>query len=242
MTNNPLPREQYESKTVICIIGVGETYGYGHFFRILSLQKSLRQNGITLKIISSPQKDYIKKQIVILDKRDSGFPPWMLKEKKNTLITLDNQGLGRQQAHIVWDTLPHPTMNGYEFKQTLRRVMLPNILNQNKSKANQANIKYLPRYNLHDQSILKSPKQISIKSQSAHIDHMIRQDKVYTYFGQTLFEAIYLGKEIHLYSISPYHKILSIFFMRRWSGLKKPNLYLDGGGVERLTTLILSLQ
>ena len=210
---------------------------------MLGLKENLKNYGIKLNIFTAFKKSDMSSQIIVLDKRDVGFPNEMIMNKKNILIAVDNLGFGRQQADIVWDTLPHMTMNTRELKISLRRLLLPDCLTCKQSKAEQANLCYSPRYQAHSKVVLAGGKSkiVSLKNQIIYINQMMRKKQIYTYFGQSLFEAIYLGKEIKLYHISPYHKRLASWFMKKWSGFQKINFYLDGQGTKRFAKLISSL-
>ncbi len=227
----------------LCVVGYGCGYGHGHILRMLGLQKNLKGYGIKLNIFKSFKDVNVPYQIIVLDKRNVSFPNKIIMNKKKILIAVDNLGLGRQQADIVWDTLPNMAMNTHELKTSLFRLLLPDYLTQKRSKAQQSSLRYLPRYQAHPKHILAGDKfkMVSLKSQMIYINQMMRRKQIYTYFGQSLFEAIYLGKEIKLYHISPYHRMLALWFVQKWSGLQKTNFHLDGKGMQRLAKLISNL-
>ena len=234
---------------IVALVGFGGIYGYGHFYRILNLKNCLRRHEIEMKIIFKWPDDSIDLagySAFILDKRDVSFPKEIV-YKGMKRIAMDNRGTGRCQAHLKIDTLPHYDMNIHDLKQSLRHIMLHEFLTKKPSKLSFSYLKYLPgrrsglKKNLTCDP-LEYKKLIHIKTEPYHLDLQLEYlkklgnlESIDTYFGQTLFEAIYLGKRVSLYGISPYHRRLSEWFLRRWNTLLSPGLYFDGKGLWRVS-------
>ena len=233
---------------LIALIGSEEGYGYGHFYRILNLKDLLSYYEVETKIIFAwPDEsiDLADGWVFLLDKRDVGFPKEII-QKKIKRIALDNRGAGRSQAHLNIDTLPHFDMDLHEFKYSLRHVMLPKFLRRKPSRVNEARIKYLLPSRLKlkrwdgsktegDEGLrnMTSEKR-HIELQFEHLRNLEDQKVIFTYFGQTLFEGIYMGKKIFMYDISAYHRRLSQYFFRIWSAFTLPGFYFDGKGLLRV--------
>ena len=223
-----------------------------------------------LRELTQNQKQNQEPIKILLDRRDAAFPNELLEQKENyILIAVDNRGEGRVQADFIWDALPHSDMNMTEFKKSLRKVMLPLYLTKKKSQVRRSVIEitdFKDEYIKEDtesdplfvnlvqggacadeRRCLPLAKRVGenkynsfIEQQEKYMIQMNQQEAVYTYFGQTLFEAIYLGKKIYLYDISPYHLALTRSFIEKWSNIK-PEYYLDGKGISRLVQLITAL-
>ena len=211
---------------------------------MLNLGNKLRSYGIETRVISEWPDDSIdinEYSAFILDKRDSSFPQEII-QKKIKRIALDNRGAGRSQAHLRIDTLPHYDMNMYEFKQTLKHVMLPCVLEQKASRVFISRLKFLSPLKLpatrHTRADHREWGRLSLDLQAKHLKKLENMECVIVYFGQTLFEAIYLGKKIFLYDISPHHGRLSKYFLVRWNSLLSRVLYFDGKGLERVSEKI----
>ena len=230
-------------RSVLCIVGMGGgRYGYGHILRMLHLKKNLEKKNIDLNIQTSSSYQHTDSRVVLIDKRDKAFPRTLTKKKQHVLIALDNRGYGREQADIVWDSLPHPEMSAHEFKNTFRKFLLPDYLAKQAPKVGQACLRYLPRVRPNRRSFSHTSNAGLLKAQAVYLSQMKHEKKeVVTYFGQGLFEAIYLGKRVSLVDISSYHQSLSRWFIHKWSGLQDAQLYFDGKGMERLARLIADI-
>ncbi len=216
----------------------------GHIRRMQYLQMTLYKHNINM-LICSNQQNVTRGDIYILDRRDTSFGEDIMQQDNTLRIAVDNQGIGRQQAHILWDTLPHPSMNIHEFKQSLRHMLLPDLLTRQSSRANLSCIEHVISYrHMVTSSCSNDSNLTSIRQLSSPQYNQSNNDTAqyyYTYFGQTLFERLYQGKNIYLTDISKYHRQLSTYFLCRWKNLCHHTLYLDGRGNERLIQQLIHL-
>ncbi len=224
-------RPYLKHSKILCLTASGNGFGTGHFRRMQYVQKELEKKMVSMDICTNlreTSKRILDYSIILLDKRDDSFPDFILKQYPDIKkIVLDNKGMGREQADVIWDTLPHPEMNIHQFKNSLRKMILPEHITKKSSKANLSKIHYSHSILFNKSSTKKKALHLKVKEE--------------VYFGQKLFEAIYMGKEIQLYNIGTYHRYLSTYFMNIWKNLKHPNLYLDGNGRNRLAEYILDL-
>ena len=230
------------------IAGTGNNFGSGHYKRGKIIIELLRNNGYKCELVENQAENdniYLNYKTIILDKRDESFPESVKKRKeKQFLVTLDNRGSGRSEADLFIDTLPHIHMNQREIAQSLKHCILPPQISREICRSEFANITMINEAQLHmlgNKVFIHRPH-----SGSAHPDKitdkefrlaLIKNEIIATYFGQTLFEAIYLGKQIYLYSISPYHTELAEKFLIACN--KEQLRSLDGKGAERVAALII---
>ncbi len=227
-------------KTVLIITGPETEFGSGHEMRMHTLSLELKRHKVTVQKVvlsagedAAPPLDY---QVAILDRRDTAFPPSVL--KSNAIrIALDNRGLGRQQAHASYDALPHPAMTDSEYRAALSAVVLPAHVTSLPCRAAEAKV------TLHsDESSARSAANFPLLSlrlsPRQFAESMQMSQRIACYFGQAMFEAIYLGKSVELYPVSDYHRKLAEDFALRLA--RKPDLLsaLDGAGAIRLRQFI----
>jgi len=226
--------ENKKDTAILIITGKPKDIGYGHHTRMGLLRESLLEENISTEINYFHDSLTIKDQktkIVLLDNRDSAFPDDILK-RKVIKIAIDNRGFGRNQADFCWDVLPHFSMSHSEFLNSLKRILLPKSVSQIKPASKSAIIKKITSHK-KDNSAQKLPH-------SSFIKHLKNTLEIECYYGQTFFEALYLGKKISLYDISPYHKKLSDWFIERWNQLPLNEREIDGSGLDRLKSFITS--
>ena len=218
---------------------------------MLNLKNRLQRHNIETEIIHTWPDHSVNlddHSAFILDKRDAPFPEEII-QRDVKRIAMDNRGMGRCQAHLDIDTLPHYNMSIHEFKQALSHIMIPEFLGKKPSKILHCRLKYFPgkkpvkkdfrsNYKESNISINKKTGQQHLDMQLEYLSRLERSEPLYTYFGQTLFEAIYLGRRISLYDVSPYHRRLSRWFFRRWNALPSPAFYFDGKGLWRVSQKI----
>jgi hypothetical protein len=236
------------------ITNKGGIYGTGHFNRMRLLKNHLEKMNITCEIVSgkSMATGIGSRKVVLLDSRDDEFPGEVMTQKKDDhyFIAIDNRGEGRRQCDLVWDTLPHMNMTENELKTALKNCILdPNIYERlarpAKSKIIRTTLENIEaeknkidliQYAEKDREKMNEPT-----NETQFHEKLIHSKKIATYFGQTFFEALYLGKEIYLYDISDYHKQLSDWFTGRWNRQPDLNEIFDGQGLHRLAVLIRSI-
>lgn len=214
--------------------------GSGHSLRLHQLALALKRHQVTVAkwlLGGEAIPPFSGYRVVLLDCRDSAFPDWALKSRA-TKIALDNRGPGRLQADIAYDALPHFAMSDSEYSRALSAVLLHPWLTQKPPRVSDANFVWChsaeeayAAAGWHKLQRRLSPLQF--------LQHLADCAAVPCYFGQTLFEACYLGKKIALYAFSDYHQQLAQDFLHRLE--KSPNILsaLDGQGLNRLCQLIL---
>ena len=236
------------SMDFLYIAGTGKNFGSGHYKRGKIIIELLRNNGYKCDLVENQAADdntYFNYKTILLDKRDDSFPKSVKnKKKKQFLVTLDNRGSGRSEADLFIDTLPHIHMNQNEIAQSLKHCILPPQITREICRSKFAKITLINDAQLRilDNNVfIHRPHSANMHPDKTNDEEfrlaLIKNDIVATYFGQTLFEAIYLGKQIYLYSISPYHSQLAEKFL---SVCDKEQLQdLDGKGAERVAALII---
>ncbi|MDH5721244.1 MAG: hypothetical protein OEZ13_11625 [Spirochaetia bacterium] len=223
-----------KTKSVLIITANPHEQGWGHLARMKILSRELNKNNIHSDLITSDNitslNSFLNCDLVILDDRDSAFPEQYLLKKK---IAIDNRGIGRSQADFIWDTLPHFSMSGEEFLLCLDKILLHPKISKLQSKSVFARINKIEKTkNQYDKNKL---------SHEQFIEEIIKSTIIECYFGQTLFESIYLGKEIRLYDIGDYHKKLSNWFLKKWNSLSNEKKLIDGKGLKRLVDFIINI-
>lgn len=228
-------------KSVLIITGPENEYGSGHAMRMHALALELKRHGVTVLKTVLRERDEVTLPLdfsaAILDRRDTAFPDFVHKTTA-VRIALDNRGAGRSQAHLVHDALPHFAMNDAEYRSALAALILPAHITTLPCRSSEA------RVTLHDSQASallaadfpQAPERLSPRQFAAAL---LQAKRVACYFGQTLFEACYLGKQVALYSVSDYHRKLAEDFVRRIA--REPQLLgaLSGGGLEKLRRLVL---
>ena len=236
LSNNP---------DVLCIVGKANKYGSGHYRRMQALMHDLEKHNLKCVIIDDEKKitcagENLKVKMVILDKRDDNFPEPIFNQNNAVLFAVDNRGEGRKSATHIWDTLPHPDMSKPEVIKALQNFLLSPTYKVDKSKSTTAVISFtenIENITADENTLIHKPNDYS----EDFNERLLNATTVYTYFGQTLFESIYLGKNIVLYGISPYHEKLARWFVNFWKFNEAAHQNLDGSGYKRLSDRILSL-
>lgn len=226
--------------SVLIITGNTHTYGTGHALRMRSVALELRKKKITVQLITaSPDAELqlpLPAPVVILDRRDTGFNPGLL-TTDTIKIAVDNRGPGREQADIVADLLPHYSMSKQEYADALRSVILHPAITALPQATDSADI------TLHETredaiAVADFPTSKTRLSPADYRSALAACERPALYFGQALFEALYLGKSVQLYPVSDYHKKLAVdLYSRR---LLEPTLLsaLDGRGLPRFVDIV----
>lgn len=229
-------------KTSLLIAGPEAQYGYGHSTRMQALALELRKHKVTSTLVVLDENETVEFPVpfgvALLDRRDTPFPPDVKKSGAH-LISLDNRGKGRLEADRVYDALPHYSMAEDAYKETLANLLLAPDLTKEASRSHEA------RVTLHAtkeaaQHFAELPRETIRQSQAVFLEALRKANSVVCYFGQTFFEALYLGKDIHLYSPTPYHAALAEDFLRRIEANPPLLTAIDGKGLLRLTQCILN--
>lgn len=230
-------------KSVLIITGPTEKYGTGHAVRMHALALELKKHKITVQhLVATPSVVVaapLPYSLVVLDRRDTDFNAE--KDGKNVpRVALDNRGPARQSADYVLDLLPHFDMNRREYSDALKHLILrPDITAFPCASAS-------ARITLHNTAEEAAevadfypgvqrfaPREFSEKLKNCR--------KPALYFGQTLFEAIYLGLDVQLYPVTDYHKRLAVDLFARQ--LIENNLLalVDGLGLSRVTEELIRI-
>lgn len=226
---------------ILFLVGDPKIYGSGHFLRCKIICKNLSDMGVKSRIHFFPSQfsfaHVSEAKLIVFDVRDEEIP---LIARECFTIAMDNRGTGRTQANLVLDALPHFSMNGSQFLNSLSLVTLSPLILQYPNHCDKATIKTIEKGKaLREQTRTFSPlarwPRMSKRNYAAALKKF---NTVRLYFGQSLFEAIYMGKNIELYSISDYHGALARWIEMRWRGLCMPKLYFDGKGSLRLAKII----
>lgn len=228
------------TKSVLIITGDVAKYGSGHETRMRYVALELKKRKIDVQLLcigsETPVDVPLSFSVAILDRRDTAFNP-PLAELPVTKIAVDNRGPGRDTASIVADLLPHPEMNKTEYAAALRSIVLSPELTAFASRAGQSKI------TLHntDEEAFAAADFIPGKNRLSpreFLNRLSAAKRPALYFGQSLFEALYLGLDVQLYPVSDYHKKLAVDLFSRQ--LIEPDLLssLDGGGLVRFADLI----
>lgn len=228
-------------KTVLIITGPENEFGSGHKMRMHTLSLELKRHKVTVqKVVLSADDDAalpLDYQVVILDRRDTAFPPSVLASHAFR-IALDNRGYGREQAHSCYDALPHPAMDDIEYRAAISAVLLPAHVTGLPCRSTEAKV------TLHeDESSARSAADFPLLSgrlsPRQFTESMLQAESVACYFGQAMFEAIYLGKRVELYPVSEYHKELADDFAQRIARQQDLLSALDGSGPGRLRQFVM---
>lgn len=226
--------------SVLIITGNTHTYGTGHALRMRSVALELRKKKITVQLMTAPPDAELQlplpAPVVILDRRDTGFNPGLFAADA-VKIAVDNRGPGREQADIVADLLPHYSMNRREYADALSAVILHPAIAALPAFSDRAEITL---YESRDEALQHAdfPRNTARLSPSAFREALAESQCPALYFGQALFEALYLGKNVQLYPVSDYHKKLAVdLYSRR---LLEPTLLsaLDGRGLPRFVDIV----
>lgn len=236
-----------ENLTLFYVAGSGGGYGSGHLRRGEIIVEALCLEGVKCVLMKSGESPSggIEPDVVVLDSRDDKFPGWLrgFSKKKIVLVAVDNRGAGRDEADVVWDALPHFSMDGVEFRRAIQNCILPGVIRREEAGAINSSIRILSKKDAfameaEDCLIHYPPGERKNVPSSDFQAQLLGASIVITYFGQTFFEALYLGKTIILYSISEYHRLLADAFVHSWSADSKIPFLLDGLGVERFVQMV----
>jgi len=226
--------------SVLIMTGNVHTYGSGHAMRMRTVALELKKKKIPVQLVTAPPEVDLDlplpSRVIILDRRDTAFNPCLLTTEA-VKIAVDNRGAGREQADIVADLLPHHEMTKQQYTDALRSVILHPAITSMPMLSDRAEI------TLHESreaamesaDFPQSSQRLSPADFRAALGACKRPA---LYFGQALFEALYLGKSVQLYPVSEYHNKLAVdLFSRR---LLEPTLLsaLDGRGLSRFVDIV----
>ncbi len=215
--------------------------GAGHLSRMRAVEKKLLAAGLSTVLCQNTAAP-ITARVYVLDQRDEAFPEWAGQNR----LAIDNLGQGARQARANWYCLPNLTMPHAEALLSLQNIILPDQFSSRPNLSHRARVYYAgarrPEVAPGDYLWLPPGQRVFIAEGflSLRQRQLLDATRVVTYFGQTFFEALYLGKEIVLYDIGDYHRQLSQLTMKLLSSNLWPR-YFRGQGLSRLADQIRSL-
>ncbi|MES0489093.1 MAG: hypothetical protein ABUK01_03815 [Leptospirales bacterium] len=230
-----------EERLVYCFAGKGPSFGTGHMRRMKALSELLHSVGIKSKLVTQQSEIDSCPAAIVFDRRDESLSDEIIKLQLSSIpvVALDNRGPGRGQAGQIYDTLPHPDMNTEEINISIGRILLASFFSEKPTLAHKARLHIISESDIKA-GIFEGEKTLLHKP-GIEIDQfqqkLFESEKVITYFGQTLFEAIYCGKEIHVYGMTDYHRHLAQWFTTFWNSNQSGH-YFDGKGTEKLISFI----
>lgn len=214
-----------QQKKIFILYGNTDEYGSGHYERMKILYVKIQVWGYNVEIGHTLPKEIDEYYALIIDHRDLVIPSeW----RHLKILLLDNLGTDRQKYPYM-DTLPN-----LENQQKEISFLATSILNYHKQCINKnivliysgdlssEKVEQLDRWIVQtfpdETSIIRigsaesKLKQIQIYprlSKKQYIKYIAQSKYYITYFGQGLWEALYLQKRVFTYSIGEYHQKLS---------------------------------
>lgn len=226
--NLPSPNQTTKGKIGV-LVAPAKEFGSGHFSRTSLLYSFLPYRGWEPEWISSFPKDG-EYNILLIDHRDIEIP---VSYKKTKVLLLDHFGEDRKK-YDFWDLLPHPQNDpNFDWEQIL---IPPNLISTAISEKKNPTKDYgifcyagslgkeesenLDQFLIRNSSKKKiriggtPPKSKEIEyfprlSRVQYLQKLRSSEKFLGYFGQSLFEALYLKTPCATFSISPIHRELS---------------------------------
>lgn len=228
-----LPRVNRKSKGKIALlVAPAKEFGSGHEARSHILYSLLPDRDWEPTLISKFPKDG-EYQGLIIDYRDISIP---IEYKKTKLLLLDHFGAERK-IHPHFDLLPHPLNRGdFDWSNILLPPSLTSsALNPTQEEMEEyeffcyaGTIEKRQSNDLDRILLRQSPSGKILRvggtppaAENARIEHVDRlstndyltalrgSKRFFGYFGQSLFEALYLGIPSATFGISPVHETLS---------------------------------
>ena len=248
------------SKRILFIAGYLGFYGRGHYIRAVRLKRYLKDKNIQVDIFqynSSKTNQKINMQkyyLIILDVRDTPFPSF-IQNLSIPIIVLDNRGSDREKANVIWDTLPHFDMSYEDLQTSIQNILIPLELilyvQKNTTVKRSASKVYCSKDGKDTNEIelwkehqifnhLRFSQNSKYYSEKKYMNKLLQSEAIFTYFGQSAFEAIFLGIYIVLFPITPYHKKLNEFLVDIYRKPFFANCFL-GNGYERLISKITEI-
>ena len=229
--------------------------GSGHASRMQSLAELLLKKFQIQANFLTPDEaiEYeFENALVVIDARDLVISNI---NSSNKVILIDNRSKVKAPHYTYYDTLPHFAMSTAEYEKSLQSILLREEIASLQSRVQVSNLKLkksnqrkyrrphktqrpLIRRRYRTQFRLRLTFRKLNYQQSNFHSRLNATKVVETYYGQTLFEAIYLGKKIELYSISPYHSQLNRYLFANWHSPAYISSHFDGAGLLRLAELI----
>jgi hypothetical protein len=237
------PETANSDKILTFLVGKESMFGTGHIQRCNEIILELIKKS---NFLHTPSMQYLENSIdkpadiLVLDCRDEAFPKENI--KSSTKITIDNRGIGRTQADLIWDTLPHMDMNLEEICISLQNCIIPKDIRAHACQSETGKIIREPSLQIAQKKYLEG--FIHHNNPEVVIDNfrekIIHSNPIITYYGLTMFEALYLGKTVVVYDISDYHQRLADWWYRIWNNSLDVRQSLDGLGVDRFIHKISS--
>ncbi len=229
-------------KCVLIITGDPKDFGNGHAVRMRHLALELKRRQITAVHTTAPPGATLEMPVdvavCLLDRRDTDFNP-ISQASAFTRIAIDNRGKARTAADLAIDILPHLDMTGVSYRNSLGDILLTPELSRFPQQT------HLARIRLHEsrQAAEAYADFLPVSgtlAPKAFLQQLMAAKRPAVYFGQTLFEALYAGKDVQLYPVSEYHRQLSQDLCDRLSADANLLTALDGSGLKRLADCVQS--
>ncbi|TGM12843.1 spore coat biosynthesis protein F [Leptospira selangorensis] len=226
--NLPSPSQRTKGKIGV-LVAPAKEFGSGHFSRTSLLYSFLPYKDWEPEWISTFPKDG-EYDILLIDFRDIEIP---IPYRKTKVLLLDHFGEDKKKYNF-WDLLPHSENDqNFDWEQIL---IPPNLIssatNEEKSPAKEYGIfcyagnlgkeesENLDRFLIQNSAQKKiriggtPPKTNEIEyfprlSRVQYLQTLRSSEKFLGYFGQSVFEALYLRIPSATFSISPIHRELS---------------------------------
>lgn len=224
----PSPNQKIKGKIGV-LVAPAKEFGSGHFSRTSLLYSFLPYGGWEPEWLSAFPKDG-EYDILLIDYRDIEIP---ISYQKTKVLLLDHFG-GDKKKYDFWDLLPHPQNDqNFNWEQILIPPnLISSAINEDKNPAKEygifcyaGNLGKKESENL-DQFLIQNsskkririggtpPKANGIEyfsrlSRVQYLQTLRSSEKFLGYFGQSVFEALFLKIPSSTFSISPIHRELS---------------------------------
>ncbi|PKA15823.1 cytidylyltransferase domain-containing protein [Leptospira haakeii] len=226
--NLPSPNQNTKGKIGV-LVAPAKEFGSGHFSRTSLLYSLLPYRGWEPEWISTFPRDG-EYDILLIDYRDIGIP---ISYQKTKVLLLDHFGEDKEK-YDFWDLLPHPQNDqNFHWEQILIPLnLISSAIGEKKDPVKEygifcyaGNLGKEESENLDRSLIQNSPKKRirigGIPPKTNEIEYFPRlsrvqylrklrsSEKFLGYFGQSVFEALFLKIPSATFSISPIHRELS---------------------------------
>ncbi|TGK36442.1 spore coat biosynthesis protein F [Leptospira gomenensis] len=263
-----IPEEKSnERKRIGILAGDPKRFGSGHFERTRILFVLLSSEGYeTIRLSQFPPDGEV--DLIVVDSRDIPIPEY----SKTKLFLIDHFGPERRRYRI-YDALPHPDS---EIPFSPDRILIPPRLKTTEPKdgsyllcyAGNLRVSETETLDVHLERLRSSENVEKIvrvggaEPRSPLVEHRSRissfrfrellsgSSGFAGYFGQSLFEAVFLKKKVSSFSIGPIHTALSELAEKNFgipfagelgtdrfgqtSELRRSTVTIDGSGYPRL--------
>ena len=234
--------EVSNKQSIFILYAEPSIYGSGHYERCKYIYLKLLAKGYKVTLGSKVPENNTSYSLVIIDHRDIEVPKQFLGSK---ILLIDNMGPDSKKYPLYY-ALPHPHIS---IEESLKNLLLPQLLDLFQSTESSNGIlvyggilqkelcTYLDEYILNLSGGRKITRVGGVPSGRSEVKYIkrLRRTEFYkllaksefyfSYFGQSIFEAIYLETKVFTYSISEYHSSLSHYLMEKIGCIYVGDLY-----------------